>query len=115
MYCCITNRTTFKYTTLALFGGSLGIELSCQRLTVFGTQYVFIRIELLWVGAPRLQREQRFSVTDRLDGICISETGIISNGRMDGPTNRHVGKTMFRHYIAYQRRILLGYLLITFY
>ena len=61
-------------TPLALFGGSLRIELSCRRVAVFGAWCVFIRIELLWGGDPRLQRKQRFSGTDRLVGICISES-----------------------------------------
>ena len=69
-------------TPLALFGGCLRIELSCRRVAIFGAWNVFIRIELLWVGDPRLQRKQRFGGTERLDGICISETGIIR--RTDG-------------------------------
>ena len=84
-------------TPLALFRGSLRIEPSCRRVAVFGAWYVFTRIELLWVGDPGIQRKQRFSGTDRLDFICISETGIISNGRMDGHPNRYTGKIMFHH------------------
>ena len=71
--------------------------LSCRRVAAFGAWHVFIRIELLGVGDPRLQRKQRFSGTDKLNGICISEAGITSNGRLDGHPNRHVGKIMFRN------------------
>ena len=78
-------------TPLALFRGGLRIELSCRRAAVFGAWHVVIRIEFFWVGDPRLQRKQRFSATDRLDGISISDTGIIFNGRTDGRTHEKTG------------------------
>ena len=39
------------------------------------------------LGNLRLQRKQRFSGTDMLEGICSSETGIIFDGRADGRTH----------------------------
>ena len=48
---------------------------------------VFVRIELLRIGDNRLQRKQRFGAENMLDGICISKTGIISDGRTDERTD----------------------------
>ena len=48
----------------------------------------FLRIELPWLSEPRLQWKQRFIATNMLDDICTCETGIISDGRTDGYTNR---------------------------
>ena len=88
-------------TLLALFGGSQPIEPRTNRaivlksIYVFGAWHVFLRIEILWLGDPRLQRKQRVGATDMLDGICPSETGILSDGRTD--TRIDVGKTISRH------------------
>ena len=59
------------------------------------TCFFFLRIDLLWLGDLRLQRKQRFSAKDILDGICISTTGIISDVRLDARID--VGKTLPLH------------------
>ena len=45
------------------------------------------QIITLWSGDPSLQRKQRFDASDLLDGVCTSETGIISDGRTGGNTD----------------------------
>ena len=52
---------------------------SCIR-----SKTVFLRIELSWLGEPRLRREQRFSAAVILDGICTLRLESYST---DGLTN----------------------------
>ena len=87
------------------------LKSSCIR-----SMTCYLRIELLCLGDPRLQRKQRFSVTDMVDGICTSETGIIFDRGTNGHTERRQENntspaTMVRRVmnIAYQGRILLGF------
>ena len=72
-----------RKSTVALFAR---LELSCWRVAVFGTWYVFLRTELSWLGNSTLQRKQRFSATDMLVGICTCEIGIIFDERTHGQT-----------------------------
>ena len=79
-----TNKAIMRIRT----NRAIMLNSSCIRTM---TCFPLNRATLAWY--PRVHRKQSFGATDKLDGICIFKTGIISDERTDEHTDRRLKKS----------------------
>ena len=99
-------------TTLAVFGGILRNRPQSSSIRIWNMTYFPPKRDTLAC------RESLDSVLDIFAGICISETGIITDGWTDRHTfgKENLATDVWRDMnIAYKKRILLGLQSLVYY